>query len=209
MLFVRNSIAKRLLKFALILIFCVVMLWYYREDIFPFWSTVRQGILFAVLVVLPFAVTGVPFCFIDKNWRGEIIDINYFTAGSIWAGASAGKSSVKLGSKSIVYRTSDSKKLGFSARYTLAVTVKMDDGSIKKEKVSTFGGIISSYKIGDTVIHFKGIRELLIISKNDDGMLNCVVCGCNNPKTRDNCFGCGHTLLKAYDLSEDDGRINY
>lgn len=207
--YVKACRIKKLAAFGGILLFCIVLMTYYRADIFPFWLSWRRGILFAVLVLAPFVFTGVPFCFMDSNWRGEVIDINYFTAGSIWAGASAGKSSVRMGTKSIVYRTSDSKKIGYSARYTLAVTVKKSDGSIKREKVSTFGGTISNYKIGDTVIHFKGLRELLIISKQDDGILNCVVCGCNNPKTREDCFSCKHTLLKDYDLTEEDKRYNY
>lgn len=198
---IRNITLKKLLIFAGVFGFCGIIMWYYREDIFPFWLTWRRGILFTVLLIAPFATTGVPFCFFDSNWRGKVVDIKYYTSSSIWAHASAGKSVARAGHKTIVARSSDSgKRIGYSSRYTVDVVIKRDDGSLKRAKVNTFGGAISNYKIGDTVIHFKGLRELLIISALDDGFLNCVVCGCNNPKTRDNCFGCGHTLLKSYDL---------
>lgn len=197
---IRKLTIKRILIFVAVFGFCGVIMWYYRADIFPFWLTWRRGILFVVLVIAPFASTRVPFCFFNSNWRGKVEDIKYHTSSSIWAHASAGKSAVRAGTKTIVARSSDSgRKIGYRSRYTVDVAVRREDGSLKRAKVNTFGGAISNYKIGDTVIHFKGLEELLIISAQDDGFLNCVVCGCNNPKTRDNCFGCGHTLLKEYD----------
>ncbi len=192
--FAKNKAAKKLLLFGGILLFCLVMLFYYKEEIFPFWLSWRRGILFSVLVIAPFAVTGVPFCFFNGNWKGTVVDVAYYTESRIGTGGSVryapGKQAVA--------------KRGINTRYTVAVTAKRDDGSLKRVKVNTFGGALSEYKVGDTVIHFKGISNLLIISKKDDGFLNCVVCGCNNPKTRDKCFGCGHTLLKEYDVSDND-----
>ncbi len=203
-LWVRNNRMKKVLMFLFIEVFCLFVMWYYREEIFPFWQTFRRGIFFTVLVIAPFVFTKVPFCFIDKNWRGKITDIKYYTDDSIWAHVSSGKSVVRAGNRSVVARSSDSgKRLGYRSRYTVDVVVKRDDGSLKSAKVSTFGGAISSYKIGDTAIHFKGVEELLILSALDDGILNCIVCGCNNPKTRDYCFGCGYTLLKEYDKKEE------
>lgn len=192
-LFARSRATKKLLIFGGILIFCIIMLCYYREDIFPFWLSWRRGILFAVLTVAPFASTGVPFCFIDSNWRGTVVDVTYYTESRIGVGGSVRYAPGKQATA----------KRGINIRYTVAVTVKRTDGSFKKVKVNTFGGALSEYKKGDTVIHFKGINNLLIISKKDDGILNCVVCGCNNPKSRDYCFGCGHTLLKEYDRGEE------
>lgn len=191
--FARKNALKKLLIFGAVLTFCIVMLWYYREDIFPFWLSWRRGILFTALVVVPFASTGVPFCFIDSNWQGVVVDVGYYTESHIGAGGSVRYAPGKQATA----------KRGINTRYTVAVTAKRSDGSLKKVKVNTFGGTISEYKIGDTVIHFKGIKNLLIISKQDDGFLNCVACGCNNPKTRDLCFGCRHTLLKEYDKKED------
>jgi hypothetical protein len=187
---VRYTLAKKLLIFFAVLVFCATVMWYYRADIFPFWLTWRRGILFTVLVISPFASTRVPFCFIDSNWRGKIIDVEYYTEFRIGTGGSIRYAPGKQATA----------KRGINSRYTVAVTAKREDGSIKKVKVSTFGGTTSEYKVGDSVIHFKGLKNLLIISAQDDGFLNCVVCGCNNPKTRDNCFGCGHTLLKEYDI---------
>lgn len=191
-LFARNRAAKKLLLFAGIVIFCAVMLFYYREDIFPFWLSWRRGILFTVLTVVPFVATGVPFCFTDSNWRGTVVDVEYFTESRIGAG----------GSVRYAPGRQATARRGINTRYTVAVTARRDDGSLKRVKVNTFGGALSEYKTGDTVIHFKGIDNLLIISQKDDGFLNCIVCGCNNPKSRDNCFGCGHTLLKEYDPSD-------
>lgn len=188
-MWVRKNRTKRVLKYVLIEAFCLFIMWYYRGEIFPFWLTFRQGIFFTVLVFAPFVVTRVPFCFMDKNWRGVVVDVGYYTESRIGNGGSVRYAPGKQATA----------KRGINKIYTVAVTAKREDGSLKKVKVNTFGGAMSEYKIGDTVIHFKGIKNLLIISKLDDGMLNCVVCGCNNPKTRDICFGCRHTLLKEYD----------
>ena len=207
--FIKGCRAKKLLHFALILVFCSVVLWYYRAEIFPFWLSVRRGILFTVLVVSPFAFTRVPFCFIDSNWRGEVTDIKLHMGGGIGGFFANGRGVVRAGNRSVAVKTVDGGEgRRPMSKYTVAVTVKRQDGSVKRVKVNTFGKTMADYKLGDTVIHFKGIKDLLIISKRDDGILNCIVCGCNNPKTRDKCFGCGHTLLKEYDPTDEDRRYS-
>ena len=54
---------------------------------------------------------------------------------------------------------------------------------------------LNEYSVGDIVHHFYGLKHNYIVKKNSE-MIECVVCGSQNQKDRNDCLSCGHSLIK-------------
>jgi hypothetical protein len=178
------SVAKRVIPCAVLEF---IMLWYvifFGEMSFRMVGIEVRILIYIVLILLPFIITGVPLKLIDRSWKGEIIGIN-----------------VKMG----LVRSVNGK--GVRDGSYLSLQIKRDDGKIVDHTVSVFslGYTMQSsraksefaeddYAVGDKVYHYYGIKRLLIIHK--DNSRECVICGSNNPDKNDRCFYCGHSIIK-------------
>ena len=181
---VTRAVAKRVIP-CIILEF--ILLWYvifFGEMSFRMVGIEVRILIYIVLILLPFIITGVPLKLIDRSWKGEIIGIN-----------------VDMG----LNRSVNGK--GVREVSYLVLKIKRDDGKIVDHTVSVFslGYTMQSsraksefaeddYAVGDKVYHYYGIKRLLIIHK--DNSRECVICGSNNPEKNDRCFYCGHSIIK-------------
>ena len=181
---VTRSVAKRVIP-CIILEF--ILLWYvifFGEMSFRMVGIEVRILIYILLILLPFIITGVPLKLIDRSWKGEIIGIN-----------------VDMG----LNRSVNGK--GVREVSYLVLKIKRDDGKIVDHTVSVFslGYTMQSsraksefaeddYAVGDKVYHYYGIKRLLIIHK--DNSRECVICGSNNPEKNDRCFYCGHSIIK-------------
>lgn len=179
-----SSVAKRVIP-CIILEF--IVLWYvvfFGEMSFKMVGIEVRILIYIVLILLPFIITGVPLKLIDRSWKGEIVGIN-----------------VKMG----LVRSVNGK--GVRDGSYLSLQIKRDDGKIVDHTVSVFslGYTMQSsraksefaeddYAVGDKVYHYYGIKRLLIIHK--DNSRECVICGSNNPESNAKCFYCGHSIIK-------------
>ena len=181
---VTRSVAKRVIP---CVISELIVLWYvifFGEMSFKMVGIEVRILIYIVLILLPFIITGVPLKLIDRSWKGEIVAIN-----------------VDMGLDRSVYGR------GVREVSYLVLKIKRDDGKIIEHTMSVFSHSNAmksnrarsefaedDYAVGDKVYHYYGIDRLLIIHK--DNSRECVICGSNNPEKNDRCFYCGHSIIK-------------
>ena len=148
------------------------------------------GILLLVCAA-PFYFSGFPWKLTDRSWCGTVTDISIEEEIGIHR-ISLGRGGTYT--KHVVYLTVK-KDLGnevqivareFGIRYRKGFPVP-NEGDVTKH--------LEDYSVGDRVYHFYALEHNYIAKKNLD-MIECVVCGSQNHKKRDNCLNCGYSLIK-------------
>lgn len=153
-------------------------------------SFLHIGIL-VLLGIVPFFASGFPFKLIDKSWTGIVTDICVKEKTGTYT---AGEGEVFPYSKNVIYlkvRKDNGKEKHIAAR-------EFGIRSHKGFSVPNEGDVtkhLDDYSIGDKVYHFYGLKHYYIVKKNSE-MVECVVCGTSNPKGREDCLNCGHSLIK-------------
>lgn len=179
-----NSIIKKVFPCIVLEIIIVLYIVFWGEKSFKMVDLGVRVLIYVVLIIVPFVVTGVPLKLIDRSWKGEIVAIN-----------------VNMG----LVRSVNGR--GVRDGSYLVLKIKRDDGKIIDHtlNVFTYANAMKSnrarsefaeddYAVGDKVYHYYGIKRLLIIHK--DKSRECVICGANNPEHNDRCFNCGHSIIK-------------
>ena len=179
-----NSIIKKVFPCIVLEIIIVLYIVFWGEKSFKMVDLGVRVLIYVVLIIVPFVVTGVPLKLIDRSWKGEIVAIN-----------------VNMG----LVRSVNGR--GVRDGSYLVLKIKRDDGKIIEHtlNVFTYANAMKSnrarsefaeddYAVGDKVYHYYGIKRLLIIHK--DKSRECVICGANNPEHNDRCFNCGHSIIK-------------
>lgn len=194
-----RKIVLRILSFVALETLAVVFILFQRERIFEIAGGADLIISIAVLTILPFLITGVPFKLIDRTWRGTVVDVKVKTTID-FAG-----------------RFSASKNMGsMYHKNTIHLKVKRDDGKIVDVKALELGiqnGVTSlffdgvvfgrlddhldNFKIGDVVYHFYGLKRPYILHNTKKKFTYCVICGYRNFTSDSECSGCGHSLIKS------------
>lgn len=150
---------------------------------------VAFGIIF---LILPFVLTGVPFCLLDKSCCGEIVDIEIKTEVRIEKGTP------KMGRpiyKNIVY-----------------AKIKLESGKVVRKKVyeelaDTKGSRLETLLVGDVVVYVSGMIAVQRISDDERKDNFCVVCGALRPSKEEKCYNCGHTLSFKTVKEENDANL--
>lgn len=179
-----SSIIKKVFPCIVFEIIIVLYIVFWGEKSFKMVDLGVRVLIYVVLIIVPFVVTGVPLKLIDRSWKGEIVAIN-----------------VNMG----LVRSVNGR--GVRDGSYLVLKIKRDDGKIIDHtlNVFTYANAMKSnrarsefaeddYAVGDKVYHYYGIKRLLIIHK--DKSRECVICGANNPEHNDRCFNCGHSIIK-------------
>ena len=188
---VNRKIARCIIIFVLLESIAIGISIFSRE-----YLTANTNIAFYIFIVLflciiPFFVSGFPFKLIDKSWRGIVTDVLIKEeTGTFMAG----------GGKAFPYD-----------KNVIYLKVKKDNGKETRITAREFGirshaGFpvpnegditqhLNEYSVGDIVHHFYGLKHNYIVKKNSE-MIECVVCGSQNQKDRNDCLSCGHSLVK-------------
>ncbi len=190
-IYCRKQILKRAVPCAILTVVFATILLLGGSIIFNTDNKVLQTSCYTVVMLFPFAITGVPHKLIDRSWTGIVTEIcvkektGTYTAG---------------GGKAFPY-----------VKNVICLKVRKDNGKEKYIFAREFGvrshaGFsvpnegdvtqhLDEYSVGDQVYHFYGLKHYYIVKKNSE-MVDCVVCGSQNPKERSNCLSCGHALIK-------------
>lgn len=175
-----RAVCKKLAPCVLLLIVFGLVIFFLGDRIFALVPpAVRVG-TYVVVMLIPFAVTRVPFCLFDRTFTGTV-------------------KHVKVQNEYVAI-----KGLAGSPRYnsrTLAtfvyLTVELPDGKEKHFKAAQGGGYMEEYKPGDTVFHLYGAKHTLVLPEMAGDHVECPVCGDDNRAELDRCHSCGHTLIKS------------
>ena len=175
-----RAVCKKLAPCVLLLIVFGLVIFFLGDRIFALVPpAVRIG-TYIVVMLIPFAVTRVPFCLFDHTFTGTV-------------------KKVKVQNEYVAV-----KGLAGSPRYnsrTLAtfvyLTVELPDGMEKHYKAAQGGGFMEEYKPGQTVFHLYGAKHTLVLPEKSGDHVECPVCGDDNRAELDRCHSCGHTLIKS------------
>ena len=145
-------------------------------------------LMYTVLIVIVFVVTGVPIKLIDFTWQGEIVE--HKTKTIIQSKMNGGNYKPLFDG----YRAQLSEY-----RNILTVIVRLPNGdtvsfvACDTKDADVFESFISEYKVGTRVLHVYGTKHLQVIDDDAD-VVKCVICGEENEKAEGKCDKCKHSI---------------
>ena len=155
-------------------------------------NPIFHTLLVMVLCIIPFVVAKVPWSLIDKSWNGVVTEVYVKDEMGTYTAYHGGHP--RPYPKYVIYlkvRTSNGEEKHIAVReFGLRVHVAFpvpNEGDVTKH--------IDEYSVGDRVYHFYGLKHYYIEKQSFD-MVECVVCGTQNHKDRDDCIECGHSIVK-------------
>jgi len=152
----------------------------------PFHTTILL-----VLCALPFYFSGFPWKLLDRSWNGTVNEVSIKQEQGV-NHTSAGRGHPYI--KNVIYL----KIKKDNGKETLIAAQEFGIRHLKGFPVTNEGDVtkhVNDYSVGDRVFHFYGLNHNYIDKQNSE-MIECVVCGSQNHKNRDNCLNCGHLLIK-------------
>lgn len=148
------------------------------------------------ICIVPFIVLKFPFKLIDRSWRGEIVEISVEEERDAY------------------YPGGVKDKVFPYVKHVIYLNIKLENGRYKRIAVQEFGRRqhigcevpnegdvrkhLDDYSVGDSVYHFYGLKYNYVVKKHSEQLV-CVVCGSKNKKDSDECFECGHSIVKNID----------
>ena len=190
---VRNNILKCVVPFAVLEISLIFTLIFFGHVLFPTSLIGIRILCYFLVLIVPFFLTKFPVKLIDRSWYGDIIKVT-------------------VKSRTAIYGTT---KLNLRSEQAVLLTIKAPDGEILRTEAmvcdqrphhpgiqngeinqSKIENHATEYQIGDTVYHFYGLQQLLVIHQNKYEFSRCLICSQNNAGDRDICWHCGHSLIK-------------
>ena len=171
---------KRLVPCVLLLIGFVVALILWGDIILPIDKDIVKVIVYTIVMLVPFALTGVPHKMIDQTYSGIVEKVEVTTTVDNLYHDRPTRESLYL-------------------KNTVFLHVKQENGAVVRRKASEKNARISqnaeAYKAGDAVFHLYGSPQTIVLPKETDQFVQCAICGDANDKTECRCKACGHTLV--------------
>ena len=177
----RNVILKRVIPCCVLLILLGSMIYFFEKTIHPIENHSFYVSFYIIIMLLPFAITGVPFKLFDKTYYGVIEKVDIVTA--VDNSSSVKPTREHLYEKNTIYLTiiTESGKRLYKKAYS---------GNAK------FQQYLEQYKESDTVYHLYGTNNVIVLPKSSESHIQCAVCGDSNDTNNTVCRNCGHTLIK-------------
>ena len=177
---VRTAVIKKLAPCVLLLIVFGLVIFFLGDRIFALVPpAVRIG-TYIVVMLIPFAITRVPFCLFDRTFVGTITSVHVQNEYVAIKGLEGSSRHMSRTLATFVY-----------------LTIELPDGKEKHYKAAQGGGFIEEYKPGQTVFHLYGAKHTVILPETAGDHVECPVCGDDNRAELTNCHSCGHTLIKS------------
>ncbi len=179
--FVRASVLKRIVVFAVLEAVLAVLLLLWGDLLFRMENPGIRISCYALIFLVPFWVSGVPFKLTDRSFRGTVLKVKVETTVD---NASPAKPTVE----------------NLYQKNTVHLLIRRDDGKTILKKV--YEGKADrqqhpeTYKEGDTVVHLYGTKQMVKVPEAADTHVCCAVCGNINSMENETCRKCGHTLIK-------------
>ena len=178
--FAMKTALKRLIPCILMLIVFAVALIFWGDVIISIDKEPVRIILYVIIMLVPFAVTGVPHKMLDKTYSGTVQKVEITTTVDN------------------VYHGQPTRE-NLYHKNTVFLHVKQKNGVVIRQKASEKNAKaaqnLEAYKVGDKVFHLHGSTQTIVLPKEKDQLVQCAICGEANYKTESHCKLCGHTLI--------------
>ena len=183
-----RAVCKKLAPCVLLLIVFGLVIFFLGDRIFALVPpAVRVG-TYVVVMLIPFAVTRVPFCLFDRTFVAKVKHVHVQNEYVAIKGLAGSNLSISRTLATFVY-----------------LTLELPNGKEKRFKAAQVGGFIEEFKPGQTVFHLYGAKHTVILPEMAGDHVECPVCGDDNRAELTNCHSCGHTLIKSmHDLITQD-----
>lgn len=137
---------------------------------------------YVLIMIIPFAITGVPYKLIDTTYYGKIkkVDIDTTTDND----CSFKPTREHLYLKNTIYLTIEKPngKLIYKKAYSGKARLQQH---------------LNTYQVGDLVFHLYGTKQVVVLPDKIATTVQCPICGSSNAIESDNCRNCKHSLVKS------------
>ena len=178
--FAIKTALKRIIPCALLLISFTVALFFWGDVVFPIEKDIVKVIVYTMVMLVPFAVTGVPFKLLDQTYSGTVQKVEIATTVDNAYHGQPTRESLYLKNTVSLYILQENGK--FIRRRAYEENTKTSQN-------------LELYKIGDRVFHLYGSSQTIVFPKASDNFVKCVVCGEINNKRDKQCQYCSHSLV--------------
>lgn len=172
---------KRIIPCVALLIGFSVALIFWGDVILPIEKDVIKVIVYTMVMLVPFALTGVPLKLLDKTYSGTVQKIEIkTTTDNVYHGQPTREN---LYTKNTVF-------LHVLQENGVAIRKEAYEGNAKLPQK------LDVYKVGDRVFHLYGSTQTVVLPQPLDKYVQCPICGTLNDKNYVSCEVCTHTLIK-------------
>lgn len=177
----RNRILKRVIPCIILISVFATILALWGNVIFNTDNKAFQTSCYIIVMLIPFAITGVPHKLIDSTYYGTVKKVDIVTTTD-------NDSSVKPTREHLYLKN------------TIYLSIERPDGKLIYKKAysgkARLQQNINTYNEGDLVFHLYGTNHIVILPDANDRHVHCSVCGSSNSIENDKCRNCGHSLIK-------------
>ncbi len=177
----RNRILKRVIPCIILISVFATILILWGNVIFNTDNKAFQTSCYFVVMLIPFAITGVPHKLIDSTYYGTVKKVDIVTTTD-------NDSSVKPTREHLYLKN------------TIYLSIERPDGKLIYKKAysgkARLQQNINTYNEGDLVFHLYGTNTVVALSESKDTIIHCAVCGSSNNIADDKCRDCNHSLIK-------------
>ena len=180
--YIKKKMILRVSACVILLLAVVTILVCWGEMLFGGFGKYNMIGIYALLVLFPFAVTGMPIYLFDRNWKGVISNVEVKTINSFRHGSNV---MIKKFQLEVTIDREDGKRI-------VRTFEEVDPFSIPKD----WSESSTDYREGSEIYHIVGLKHPLVVHKEYSELTKCVICGLRNPSGNERCDGCGHSLIE-------------
>ena len=172
---------KSIIPCALLVICFAVALIFWGDVILPIDKDIIKVIVYTMVMLVPFAVTGVPLKLLDKTYSGTVQKVEIKTTTDN------------------VYHGQPTRENLYTKNTVFLYVLQENGVTIRKEAYegnTKLSQKLDAYKAGDRVFHLYGSKQTVVLPGASDKYVQCPICGTINDKTYTDCEVYGHTLVK-------------
>lgn len=176
-----KTVIKKTAPCVLLLIVFGLVLYFFGERIFEIFSPIARIGAYIITMLLPFVITGFPFCLFDRTVVGKVKGVRV-------------KNEYTMEKKEQFSFSYTSRRL-IQAAY---LSVEDPSGDTKEIKIMLNNNdLAEAFKPGDKVFHLYGAKHTVMLPELSGDHVECPVCGDDNRAELTHCHSCGHTLIKS------------
>ena len=188
-IYCRNRILKRVIPCIILISIFATILALWGSVIFNTDNKAFQTSCYIVVMLIPFAITGVPHKLFDSTYYGTVKKVDIVTTTD-------NDSSIKPTIEHLYLKN------------TVYLSIERPDGKLIYKKAysgkARLQQNINAYNEGDVVFHLYGTNTVVVLPNATNTTIGCCICGDGNEITNQTCRSCGYSLIKAVKGTEDN-----
>lgn len=187
-----KKILKTILSFLILFSIVISVLYFWGETLFPFKESqkVYKNIVYPLIIIWPFYVTGFPLRLFDSSFSGTII---YSTVKQkVGAHGRGVKTHLYTKNNIVVTILTDKGRKKTITAFSLALKERAGDYMNNMGKIENH---VDKFSVGYRVHKYYGFKPLYVEPTVKHPFRHCIACGTINDAKREDCIECGTTLF--------------